>query len=399
MAFNFMAALGGFSRQVSENIESEKQFNREKKFRMDMLAEEEATKQRLAESADRKAKQELLEQVTDGLAYYIPQEDAAAVVKTYGVNQAKSFLSSIANYKGDVATALKLPEIKNGVYGSQLVSGEGAVPQLSSFLTPYQEPDDAATTIAQWQINYNDDLLDAMAMPDGKEKQDTIAALENKFKTFIQILADTEEAKAKASREPKKDEGYKPFYSNPERANLFDKYIESATQRHIDYLGKIEEYKGDLKGTNSVAFSNLSGISNLFSANAASVKDKYVQSEAISRYKTNVESLNNYAVGNSSRYLNEAKDTQMTEAKGKKQKIDGVLSAETFQKRLNDKTLKTGGTYIIKKTEGVGAGATYKIETITYLGFENPFTKNNLTYLKHRRKSVEASVYNNIMEF
>ena len=399
MAFNFMAALGGFSRQVSENIENEKQFNREKKFRMDMLAEEEATKQRLAESADRKAKQELLEQVTDGLAYYIPQDDAAAVVKTYGVNQAQSFLSSIANYKGDVATALKLPEIKNGVYGSQLVSGEGAVPQLSSFLTPYQEPDDAATTIAQWQINYNEDLLDAMAMPDGKEKEDTIAALENKLVTFNKVLASTEKAKADASRKPEKNEGYKPFYSNTERAALFKSYKDSAFATHVNFAGSREEYKGDLKGTNSIAFSNLKGVSNLFSINQTVGKDTFVRDEAVGEYKTHKENLYNYAVGNMNAYLNEAKDKQMTKSNAEKQKIDGVLNAESFQKRLQDRTLKAGGTYIIKKTEGVGAGATYKIETITYLGFANPFTTNNLSYLKHKRKSVAANMYNNIMEF
>lgn len=55
MAFNFMAALGGFGRQVSENIESEKEFNRQKEFKLEMLAAEEATKMRLARASERKA--------------------------------------------------------------------------------------------------------------------------------------------------------------------------------------------------------------------------------------------------------------------------------------------------------------------------------------------------------
>jgi len=54
MAFNFMAALGGFGRQVSENIESQKEFERQKEFKLEMLAAEEATKMRLARAQERK---------------------------------------------------------------------------------------------------------------------------------------------------------------------------------------------------------------------------------------------------------------------------------------------------------------------------------------------------------
>jgi len=54
MAFNFMAALGGFGRQVSENIESQKEFERQKEFKLEMLAAEEATKMRLSRAQERK---------------------------------------------------------------------------------------------------------------------------------------------------------------------------------------------------------------------------------------------------------------------------------------------------------------------------------------------------------
>ena len=50
-----MAALGGFGRQVSENIESQKEFDRQKEFKLELLAEEEATKMRLARASERKA--------------------------------------------------------------------------------------------------------------------------------------------------------------------------------------------------------------------------------------------------------------------------------------------------------------------------------------------------------
>ena len=50
-----MAALGGFGKQVSANIESAKEFQREKEFKLELLAEEEATKMRLARASERRA--------------------------------------------------------------------------------------------------------------------------------------------------------------------------------------------------------------------------------------------------------------------------------------------------------------------------------------------------------
>lgn len=54
MGFNFGQFIGGMSRQISTNIEEAKKFEREKQFRLDMLAEEEATKMRLARASERR---------------------------------------------------------------------------------------------------------------------------------------------------------------------------------------------------------------------------------------------------------------------------------------------------------------------------------------------------------
>ena len=54
MGFNFGAFLGGMGTQISENIESEKKFQREKDFRLEMLGEEEATKMRLAKAEEKR---------------------------------------------------------------------------------------------------------------------------------------------------------------------------------------------------------------------------------------------------------------------------------------------------------------------------------------------------------
>lgn len=77
MAFNFMAALGGFGRQVSANIESAKEFERQREFRLEMLAEEEATKMRLARSAERRAQR-------------TKDKENAALLKTLGYSDAKA---------------------------------------------------------------------------------------------------------------------------------------------------------------------------------------------------------------------------------------------------------------------------------------------------------------------
>jgi hypothetical protein len=60
MGFNFGAFLGGMGTQISENIESEKKFQREKDFRLEMLGEEEATKMRL-----KKAEEKRLQKIAD----------------------------------------------------------------------------------------------------------------------------------------------------------------------------------------------------------------------------------------------------------------------------------------------------------------------------------------------
>ena len=51
------------SRQISTNIEEAKKFNREKEFRLEMLAEEEATKERLAKAAERREKEDKMNKI------------------------------------------------------------------------------------------------------------------------------------------------------------------------------------------------------------------------------------------------------------------------------------------------------------------------------------------------
>ena len=77
MRFNFGAFLGGMSEQISTNIEEAKAFNREKDFRMDMLAEEEATKMRLMK-AERREKEKKRQKENASLLKAVGYTDAQA---------------------------------------------------------------------------------------------------------------------------------------------------------------------------------------------------------------------------------------------------------------------------------------------------------------------------------
>ena len=115
MTFRFGSFLGGMAQQISTNIEEAKAFNREKEFRMDMLAEEEATKMRLmkAERREKENKRQkenasLLKAVgyTDAQASWIMQGGDASVSlyadwgsKAYakGINPADILGSNLVN--------------------------------------------------------------------------------------------------------------------------------------------------------------------------------------------------------------------------------------------------------------------------------------------------------------
>lgn len=73
MAFNFGAFLGGMSRQIVKGIEDEE----ERQFKFDMLAEEEATRMRLARSSERRSERKA-------------QKEQAGLLKAMGFSDAKA---------------------------------------------------------------------------------------------------------------------------------------------------------------------------------------------------------------------------------------------------------------------------------------------------------------------
>lgn len=97
-----MAALGGFGRQVSENIESQKEFDRQKEFKLELLAEEEATKMRLARASERKA-QRAKDKATAGKLKALGFSDdrvAFALAQGTGYAEGLADVASVAMSKG-----------------------------------------------------------------------------------------------------------------------------------------------------------------------------------------------------------------------------------------------------------------------------------------------------------
>lgn len=97
-----MAALGGFGRQVSENIESQKEFDRQKEFKLELLAEEEATKMRLARASERKQQRAKDKAMAGKLKALGFSEDRIAFAMAQGTGYAEGIadIASVAMAKG-----------------------------------------------------------------------------------------------------------------------------------------------------------------------------------------------------------------------------------------------------------------------------------------------------------
>ena len=149
MGFNFGQFLGGMSRQISENIESAKEFEREKQFRLDMLAEEEATKMRLQRSAERRAQRK-------------KDTENASVLKAMGYTDAqagwimKGGDATVSLYTKFAEQAFTRGISPSTILGSNLVNSDQQDPRNEASLMsvidstrPEIDPDDQPFTIRQ----------------------------------------------------------------------------------------------------------------------------------------------------------------------------------------------------------------------------------------------------------
>tara|TARA_B100001094_G_scaffold332035_1_gene402469 strand:+ start:1142 stop:2344 length:1203 start_codon:yes stop_codon:yes gene_type:complete len=387
--FDFGAFLGGMGEQISENIESAKAFNREKDFRLDMLAEEEATKNRLAKSKERKEKNELVQKLTESLSIHIGADNAAAMIKTHGVGGANIFLDKANSYEGDLSTAIKLPEIKNGTFGDDLV----AAPTLSQMLPFEEKPEKLATTIAGWQINFAREMDEANAMADGDEKKNTIAALNSKKEQFLNVLGETEEVKR--AKEKAKEGG---FYTDAQMRAMYDAKRDSSFGILTGFAGARENYVSEVKGANTLPFSDYQASIQLYEENKTMMNDKYLTTFATNSAKNAKNALYVHATEILRQTRGDANTKQidaMTYPRIQKA-ADGILTEEQFDTfSETDGVLKQRGVYIIKNKD-------MSLSVITYLGFGNIFNSSDPSkkYITHARTtSINEDAFNNLLTY
>jgi hypothetical protein len=225
MGFNFGAFLGGMGTQISENIESEKKFQREKDFRLEMLGEEEATKMRL-----KKAEEKRLQKIADAklagrlkaLNFDAPR---AAYIMANGEGYAEEMLvlGAQAHANGiDPNTMLKYADgIKEM---RQMVGPPGSrvpmFPKDFDYTDAFIQDTDIMTSVRTPQSEVKDTLkkmraqvLGKMANLDPKADKDAYDKLAEKANFFLEEMVKeagdiaTKEAEARATdKTPEKND-------------------------------------------------------------------------------------------------------------------------------------------------------------------------------------------------
>ena len=389
MGFNFSAFLGGMGEQISENIESAKAFQREKDFRLEMLAEEEATKARLLKSAERKKKNELIEEVTENLAIHIGADNASAFVKTYGVGGSNAFLDRAKDYDGDISTALKLPEITNGQFGSDLV----APPTLSTIL-PAKKVEPTIDTLFKYTKNMSEGLTTINAMADGKEKDDAMAQWEATMQAHELVAKRFADAARKEGTDKTK-EG--EFYTLDQRLDLFKGFEKNAFEAVTDFVGEKELYKEELTGSNTVAFVDAFAMIQAQEFNTKVFNDVNFTKEATANFINANNLLYEHGLGVltpiavealASGGLDEKIIAKASEGENKTilRKPDGYFEMGKFKEQAEKGTLRRRGVYVVKDPDDKS------LKVITYLGIVNIFDEKKRNYLEHHAFDFSGSM-------
>lgn len=156
MAFNFGAFVGGFGTRVSENIETAKEAQRQQDFRLEMLAEEEATKQRLQAAADRKAQRAADKKLAGSLEALNFDKGRIAFIMSRGAGYAEQMVTyaqtALANGY-DPNTILKYtPELESsklfiGPPGERKLDFTQAQLRDMDYTTAFEQDRDVVTTL------------------------------------------------------------------------------------------------------------------------------------------------------------------------------------------------------------------------------------------------------------
>jgi len=408
MGFNFSAFLGGMGEQISENIESEKAFQREKDFRLEMLGEEEATKARLAKSAERRKKAEELEELTATLAGYFGAENAAATVKTLGVGASKDLLKTAQNFDhttGDFATAFQFPEIKNGTFGNDLVTAGGDADDITKTipitLTDIYKPekkteDKVIDTEVKFKLLMSDNQIEINQMPTvteaQREAQDAAQAeWDRQMEAYTKVLNMTEDAK----REGKPKKADNEYYTDTQINDMLEKSFEVEFSNATGFAGAREEYKQTLTGSNTIPYSRVMGLISEQTINLDFRNDINLTNEATARYKVAKDDLKSFAKSKTSALMTEIEKnngiTDELKNDGQIAKPTAIMNASDFMSAAKDGSLQRQGIYLIKNS------VDRSLTVVTFLGKDNPFDSQKRNYLIHRTvKGFGIDTFNNI---
>jgi len=411
MGFDFGAFLGGMGEQISENIESAKAFNREKDFRLEMLAEEEATKNRLAKSDARRKKNEEMEELTATLAGYFGADNAAATVKSLGVGASQDLLKTAQNFDhttGDFATAFKFPEIKNGTFGKDLVTA-GSTPNeditktipitLTDIYKPEKKTEDKVIdTEVKFKLLMSDNQIEINQMPtvtDAQKEAKVNAQSEwdRQMEAYTKVLDMTEDAK----REGDKPKVEGEFYTSDQIDKMLEKSFEVEFSNAVGFAGAREEYKQTLTGSNTLPYARVMGLISEQTTNLNFRNDVNLTKEATARYKIAKDDLKSYAKRNSSALLEAIKEKGgLTDelisdiSTGNINKPTAIMESKDFMDAVSEGTLQRQGVYLIKNENK-------SITVITYLDRVNAFDPRNKKYIIHRNvKGFNEATFNNI---
>lgn len=368
MAFNFGAFVGGLSESISEDIQEAQ----DKETKLELMAEQEATQMRLKSASERRTRKDIHDKITQGLSAYIGADKAGAVIKQYGVAGAEQFLLAAQNYDGDFATAVKLPELKNGVFG-----GDFANKPLMSLIPPEVVEPDAAKTHADWELRWLDEELTIARMPDGEKKTEAKTAHQSKLKNYYKLIADREEAKRETD-----DAGEdKPFYTNDQREKILKTQRDIAFSNLTGFAGARELSTQERSGSNVIPVSDYIAAINTYNQNEQGPKDKNLTNDARAAASTAFQSADNYAnkVGMSAatKIYSDQFDGSLTFERREK-KPSAVMAEARFNGLAENGSLDIGGVYLVKTNAG-------SLKVVTYLGFTDVFSsdENKINYIQH----------------
>jgi len=306
MAFNFEAFLGGAATGLSD-FADETSRKKEKKDDRDFVK---AREQNIYERNKRDAAKTAYEALADELSIYFTSDQVPEIMSngnafakhaiTKGVYYNKLGLSASEHYtmpnndiknQTDDSVTLKSPEATVGSISSAAEAGTDTTVEtggmsgntLASRFTVVANKDDK--TRAEWE----DGLLnDRLAAGDDPKLNAKVDAQER-------IFLDLARKKADAAREDTKDNEVKEFYTVPQRENKIAKFETIALNQMGVMTGLEGSIRDKLKGTNTLAISQLRATENLMIDNKAGYGETAMSKLIEGRKTIALNGINQYA--------------------------------------------------------------------------------------------------------